>query len=209
MLRSEACACKGDGMKRGSTWLTASGWTVAIFVVLLLSGGAAPAQRKQRKDQKTDQVGFPDDRAIERVVSEMLAAWQLGDVEMLHKYYADDVTVVSGTWEAPLMGWANFLRAYKNQRERMEHPQLERSNTYIKVNGNSAWATYQWEFSAVVDGKPSSDRGHTTLVLEKRNDRWVIVHNHTSIVPEIRQPAPAPGAPKPAPPGAGPGDPAG
>ncbi len=196
----------------GSTLLTASGLTVAVLAVLLLSGEAALPQRKQpkqQKDQKTEQVRFPDDRAIERAISEMLAAWQLGDAEMLHKYYADDVTVVSGTWEPPLMGWANFLRAYQNQRERMQHPQLERSNTYIKVNGNIAWAAYQWEFSAVVDGKPSSDRGHTTLVLEKRNDRWVIVHNHTSIVPEIRQPAPAPSAPKPAPPAAGPGDPAG
>ena len=103
------------------------------------------------------------------------------------------------------MGWANFARAYQAQRARMEGPpRLERSNTYTIVRGNVAWAVYQWAFNAVVDGKPTSARGHTTLVLEKRKDRWVIVHNHTSLVPEPTPPQPA--APKPTPSGAtGPG----
>src|SRR5437899_3977272 len=59
----------------------------------------------------------------------MLGAWQIGDVEMLHKYYADDVTVVSGAWEPPLVGWANYLRAYQSQRERMTAGRLDRNNT--------------------------------------------------------------------------------
>jgi len=84
---------------------------------------------------------------------------------------------------------------------------MDRSNTYIKLSGNFAWATYQWDFSAVVDGQPSSSRGQTTLVLEKRNGQWLIVHNHTSLAqtsqpitpvntPQIGQPKPSgPSAP--------------
>ena len=184
-------------------------------MVLLLSCGAAFAQRKPKpsKEGKTEPVvTLPDDRAIDVAISEMLAAWQLGDVEMLHKYYADDVAVVSGAWEPPLLGWANFLRAYQNQRQRLQGARLDRSNTYVNVKGGIAWAVYQWEFNATVDGKPSGARGHTTLILEKRKDRWVIVYNHTSMVAETRQPTPAPPAeaPKPAPPSAaGPGDSAG
>ena len=189
-------------MRRGAAWL------VAVLPVLIFSGAVACAQRKprERKDQKTQPaVALPDEQAIEIAISEMLGAWQIGDVGMLHKYYADDVIVVSGAWEPPLMGWANFARAYRAQRARMEGPpRLERSNTYTIVRGNVAWVVYQWAFNAVVDGKPTSARGHTTLVLEKRKDRWVIVHNHTSLVPEPTPPQPA--APKPTPPGAtGPG----
>ena len=180
----------------------AIGWAVAVLLGLQLPGAAA-AQRKQAKEpagQKSEHVRLPDDRAIDVVISEMLAAWQIGDVEMLHKYYADDVTVVSGAWEPPLVGWANFLRAYKAQRERIQGTvQLDRSNTFIKINGNIAWVSYQWQFNAVVDGKSSSARGQTTLIFERRGDRWLIIHNHTSIVPEIGQPAPAtsPSTPKP------------
>ena len=185
-------------MRRGAAWL------VAVLLVLIFSGAVACAQRKprERKDQKIQSpVALPDEQAIEIAISEMLGAWQIGDVEMLHKYYADDVIVVSGAWEPPLMGWANFARAYRAQRARMEGPpRLERSNTYTIVRGNVAWAVYQWAFNAVVDGKPTSARGHTTLVLEKRKDRWVIVHNHTSLVPEPTPPQPA--APKPTPSGA-------
>jgi len=181
---------------------------VAASVVLLLLGAAALAQhkpsKKPSKAQKGDTVTFPDDRAIDMAISEMLAAWQLGDVELLHKYYADDVTMVSGAWEPPLVGWANYLKAYQSQRERLQTPRLDRTNTLIKVRGNLAWAVYQWEFNAVVDAKPYTAHGHTTLILEKQGDRWRILHNHTSIVLETTPAAPA-GAPKP--PGApGPGD---
>src|SRR2546427_5486633 len=46
----------------------------------------------------------------------------------------------------------------------------------IKVDGNVGWASYQWEFGATVDNSPMVVRGQTTLILEKRKDRWVIVH---------------------------------
>lgn len=185
-------------------WVEALG----VALALLLASGALPAQRKPKeqkpsKDQKSNSLAnLPDDRAIDVAIGEMLAAWQLGDVEMLHKHYADDVTVVSGAWESPLVGWPKYLKAYQNQRERLQSPRLDRSNTLITVRGNLAWAVYQWEFNGMVDGKPSSERGHTTLVLERRQDRWVIVHNHTSIVAQPVQ-VPPPDAPKPSPPGDG------
>jgi ketosteroid isomerase-like protein len=65
----------------------------------------------------------------------------------------------------------------------MSQVRLDRSNTMIKVQGNVAWACYQWDFAATVDGLPSTAQGQTTLVMEKRNNHWIIVHNHTSMVP--------------------------
>jgi ketosteroid isomerase-like protein len=59
---------------------------------------------------------------------------------------------------------------------------MDRINTVIQVNGNSAWATYQFDYVASADGKVAEFRGHTSLVLNKRADRWVIVLNHSSIV---------------------------
>ncbi|HEX9759505.1 MAG TPA: nuclear transport factor 2 family protein [Candidatus Acidoferrales bacterium] len=172
----------------------------AVLAVVLLCPASGDAQR-QRNQGKTPSMieSLPEDQKIDTLISEMLAAWQLGDVDMMKSYYADDVSVVSGAFEPPVMGWAAYAQAYRRQRERIQAVALlERVNTLIKFRGNLAWVTYQWAFSATVDGQPLAARGHTTLVMEKRGDRWYITHNHTSIVPEA--PAPAPAEAKPGPP---------
>jgi ketosteroid isomerase-like protein len=117
------------------------------------------------------------------MISEMLGAWQVGDADKLHKDYVDDVTVVNGAYAPPIVGWTNYLAVYQQQRTRMSQVRLDRSNTLIRVVGNVGWACYQWDFAATVDGQPSTTQGQTTLVMEKRNNHWIIVHNHTSMVP--------------------------
>lgn len=208
---STPCAGAGGEMKRGSAgfiWRKhpgrragAAAVLLAVVLLLLLTPLALAGQKGKKKEPSRDQSKsgsatealprLPDGEAIDLAISEMLGAWQIGDIEMLHKYYADDVTVVSGAWEPPLIGWVNFVQAYQTQRVRVQGAQLERRNTLVKVTGNLAWADYQWEFSATVDGKPTSARGHTTLILERRNDRWLIVHNHTSLVSDAAPPQPA------------------
>jgi ketosteroid isomerase-like protein len=121
-------------------------------------------------------------QAIDQAIGEALGYWQIGDVDSLHKYYSDDVVLVSGAWEPPVIGWDNFLKAYQAQRAQVSGARMDRSNTLIKVNGNSAWATYQFIYAAQMDGKVAQFRGHTTLVLAKQGDRWVITLNHSSIV---------------------------
>src|SRR5207253_9134166 len=83
----------------------------------------------------------------------------------------------------PVIGWANYAPIFQQSRARMQRVRMDRSNTYIRVNGNTGWACYQWDFSADVEGQPVQSRGQTTVVLMKRNDHWGIVHNHTSLSP--------------------------
>jgi ketosteroid isomerase-like protein len=118
---------------------------------------------------------------------------------MLRKYYAEDVLVVSGLWEPPITKRDQYIQAYLLQRDRVKGVQLNRQNTFIRVVGNVAWAVYMWNFTAEVDGKAAGYRGHTTLVLEKRGGRWLIVTNHTSTAepPGPPQQAPSPQTPAP------------
>jgi ketosteroid isomerase-like protein len=185
-------------------WKRVAGVALLLIVTLGLATTAS-AQKKKKKDQATPPpstssvVSLPDEQKIDYAIGEMLGAWQVGDIEKLHKNMADDVTVVSGTWAPPTIGWTNFLAAYQMQRNRMQQVRMERSNTMIRVapSVNFAWACYQWDFSAVVDGAPSAAEGQTTLVLEKRGDNWVIVHNHTSLVQASQPVAPASSSPQP------------
>jgi ketosteroid isomerase-like protein len=130
----------------------------------------------------------------------MLAGWQIGDVELMHKMYAENVVVVSGMFEPPIVGWAAYSQAYKRQRDRIQSPRLERFNTLTTVRGNVAWVAYQWAFTAVEGTQQIAARGHTSLVLEKQGGKWLIVHNHTSVVPEqLTPPAQTPAQPPPKP----------
>jgi ketosteroid isomerase-like protein len=181
---------------------------LALLLALSLAlAGPANAQKKNKNNTPPANPvnALPDEQRIEYAIGQMLAAWQLGDTTTMHKYYTEDVSVVAGTWTPPAIGWTNYLAAYQLQRTRMQQVRLERSNTLIRVvpGGTVAWACYQWDFSAVVDGSQMAAQGQTTLVFEKRGDDWLIAHNHTSLVQASQptaptNPSPQPAAPAPA-----------
>lgn len=172
-------------------------------LALMLAAVPASAQKKNKNknappDSVADQniaLPMPDSQAIDQAIGEALGYWQIGDSNSLHKYYADDVVLVSGAWEPPIIGWDNFLKAYQAQREHITGARIDRSNTLIKVNGNSAWATYQFIYVAQSEGQVVQYRGHTTLFLIKQADKWLITVNHSSIIDStIPQPS-TPSAP--------------
>jgi uncharacterized protein (TIGR02246 family) len=177
--------------------------TVVLIVALtLITTAAAPAfasrtapqkQKGNKKAPETSETSSPtvpltDAQAIDLMISQMLGAWQVGDVEAMHKYYADDLTAISGAWEPPLFGWQNYAHAYQAQRAQLQGGRLERTNTYTKLMGDLAWVTYQWDFTGEVEGNLVSAVGHTTLLLQKRAGSWIIILNHTSAVPNSGQP---------------------
>jgi ketosteroid isomerase-like protein len=170
---------------------------VSALSLTCVSPAAAQKEKKKKADAapSTDSskmlIPLTDEQLIDYTLSEILGAWQLGDIEKLHKDYADDVAIVNGSWGPPILGWTNYLAIYQQQRARMQQVRMDRSNTYIKVSGAVGWACYQWDFAAVVDGQPTESQGQTTVIFEKRNNHWVIVLNHTSLAPKIPQPAPA------------------
>ena len=165
---------------------------LGICLLLFVAGAMqASAQQKDKKNKNNSTVPtattngptipLSDEQQIDYLVSTNLGAWQVGDIDKLHNTYADDVTIVQGTNLPPVVGWANYLPLYQQQRARMQQVRMDRSNTVIKVNANCGWATFQWDFAAMVDGQQSASQGHMTLVMEKRNGKWLITLNHTSV----------------------------
>jgi len=179
-----------------------------IVLALLLTTAAIPAGAQKKDKNKNPQpadltdemrsaMRAPDSQAIDQAIGEELGYWQIGDVENLHKYYAEDVVIVSGAWEPPVIGWDNFLKSYQAQRAQVTGARMDRSNTLIKVNGSTAWATYQFVYTAQMNGNVAQFRGHTTLLLAKQADRWVITLNHSSVVDSSTpEPAPSNGLPQ-------------
>ena len=163
---------------------------VLCAAALFTAAGPAAAQQKDKKNKNkkdtpvetTTRSMMSDEQQIDYQISTMLGAWQVNDLEKLHQTYAEDVVIVSGNWAPPIIGWSNFATMYQQQRAHMQQVRMDRSNTFIKVAGTFGWACYQWDFAASVDGQASAAQGQTTLVFEKQNGRWLIAHNHTSLV---------------------------
>ena len=176
----------------------------AAILVFTLSCGVCAGQKKKKGAKQDNSSGppltlpIPPSDQIEHDIGEMLGAFQVGDVEAMHKYYSDDVTFVSGAYEPPLAGWQNYVAMYQRERAAFQGMQIIRRNTTVFTHGDVAWASYQWEFLSTLNGKPYSTRGQTTLVLTKVGNNWLIVHNHTSeicpVCPAASQPAQQPPA---------------
>src|SRR5262249_31996025 len=156
---------------------TAAIMMALVFALALFAPpvrGQTDKKKKKNQPQKVDNdntnpvVPMTDEQQIDYMLSEYLGAWQIGDIERLHKFYAEDVSVVNGGWAAPILGWTNFLASYQQQRSHMQQVRMDRMNTYLKVNGTTAWACYQWDFEAAMDGVPTGARGQTTLILIKK-----------------------------------------
>jgi ketosteroid isomerase-like protein len=195
-------------MKERLKIIAGKGGGLAVLALLLVAV-AVPAAAQKNKDKKKQQPqsestpdtknlpSMSDTQAVDLAIGQSLGYWQIGDVDSLHKYYADDVVVVTGDWSPPLIGWDNYAKAYQSQRARVTGGRMDRTNTFIKIDGNTAWATYQFYYVTSLNNQTSESRGHTTLILNKRGDRWVIVLNHSSIVePTPASPVPAADSPQ-------------
>lgn len=157
----------------------------AALISLLLFSSAVAAQKK-KKNQPVDTspmpaMPMPVADQIDRNIGEMLGAFQAGNIEAMHKYYADNAVFIRSTYEPPMIGWQNYAAQMQQQRAAFQGGMsVIRRNTNVNFRGDVAWASYQWQFDSLYNGKPYTARGQTTLIFSKQGDDWLIVHNHTS-----------------------------
>lgn len=183
---------------REFSYLRGCACLLAATLILALSSGAAAQKNKKQKssddsNDSTQAHALPetpksDADQINQDIGEMLGAFQVGNIDLMHKYYSDNVTFVRSTYDPPVIGWQNYVAQYSLQKAAFQGMQLIRRNTNVFVHGDVAWASYQWEFDSMWNGRPYMTRGQTTLVFNKVGGNWLIVHNHTSeILPEATQ----------------------
>lgn len=174
---------------RAGKFLAAQFFAACLAAILIFAASASASDKQKNKKNNNDASTSsqpvpappkPDTDQIDQNIGEMLGAFQIGDIDMMHKYYADNVTFVSGDYGPPIVGWQNYATLYEHERSAFQGMQLIRRNTLIVTHGDTAWAMYQWEFDSSLNGQPYQLRGQTTLIFNKVGANWLIVHNHTS-----------------------------
>ena len=115
---------------------------------------------------------------IKALLIEQVGHWNAGDIDGFMQYYwkSDDLTFSSGG--TTRRGWDETLRRY---RERYPTPERMGKTTFSglevrSLGDTAALVLGRWE----LEREPDPIGGNFTLVLEKQDGRWVIIHDHTS-----------------------------
>jgi ketosteroid isomerase-like protein len=142
--------------------------TLAVFCA-----GACARQVKIEEEQSH----------VRQALDTYLESVDKADVTLASAVWVHSPEIVAVTPAGRFEGWDNVQRdLYVNflQKAFLER-HLKPSNLHIHVNGTSAWAVFDWSFTAkLANGQPFTSKGRETHVYEKTDGVWRIVHLHYS-----------------------------
>jgi ketosteroid isomerase-like protein len=131
-----------------------------------------------------DAIRTDERTAIKAGIDAWITAVEGRDNAQLPQVVTQDA---SSVWIGPnaaewLPGYAALEQAMQAQNAALEDIRIEVSEETIHVSpqADMAWATNQWIFNARMGDQSFAAPLRCTWILEKQQDRWIIVHFHKS-----------------------------
>jgi ketosteroid isomerase-like protein len=135
---------------------------------------------------------MPDDVAtnrdaewLTRAVYEMYDAYLTSDRARADSYIADDVTIWD-TEHEPLVHGLSGLNALRDSRPAGSVAAvagIDVTDPLVDVWGDVALVRHTFSVR-FVDPATAPERVRNTAVWRRRDDRWLVVHNHEDVLPE-------------------------
>jgi ketosteroid isomerase-like protein len=124
-------------------------------------------------------------KAINATFDRYVLGWQTGDIGLLATIYAHDARLTV-YWPDParpsrLESWPTVRENLKEVFDLIKHMDLEFDQRQIDVYGGVAVLTSQWTWRD--PSGPFFEHGRATFVFKKDAGRWLIVHEHSSVIP--------------------------
>ncbi|MBK7934479.1 MAG: nuclear transport factor 2 family protein [Acidobacteria bacterium] len=154
-------------------------------LAVLIGAGAIAFSLNETVSAQTDEV-----KAVTDVMTREALAIEQGDLAALDKIWAnsDDVTVFESGHAN--YGWTDYRNTHlAPELKEFKNTKYSFSDMKIKVDGKTAWATFKYSLASEMGTRKVESGGLGTVVLEKREGKWRIVHWHSSA--PRRAPAPA------------------
>lgn len=176
--------------------------TISVVLIALLLGCVAvaqsPAKTRRAPRAAAGQPPLTDAEAGEQLrkrLQQVMNAWSTMDPDNAAKYYAKDAGLVFFDltplqykgWDEYYVGTKKLFADYRELNIRL------RDDAQVHFRGDLAYATAIWDiFATLADGSKQELALRWTVILERRDGDWLVVHEHVSA------PLPAAEAPKPA-----------
>ena len=143
----------------------------ALVAVALVMATAAAAHAAQDADTA----------AVRRVVEGFAVYAEAGNLTALDTLFGAGrgVHIIEGS--GVNHGWVDYRDNHlKPELGSFRNFRYTYSSVEPVVRGNVAWAAFRYALSADTPGGHVESEGRGTMILEKQEGRWVIVHMHTS-----------------------------
>jgi ketosteroid isomerase-like protein len=102
------------------------------------------------------------------------------DLEKIGASYLQGPTLVVYWQSQELHGWEAVQTQWEKVLQKPQGFKLKLSDIDIHVFGRFAWATANYQREILEEGKPISQEGHITYILEKKRANWYILHEHAT-----------------------------
>lgn len=122
-------------------------------------------------------------------------AWKESDIEFIRGFFAQDEDMLIFFERRQLTGRGNVETFYEGafSRAREGSVSFTHSNIDVKARGDMAYLAANFRLQLInPEGKETVDEGRISIVFERRDARWQVVHRHTSFQ---AAPGPQPHAP--------------
>lgn len=121
---------------------------------------------------------------VNAVLDAYVTSVETEDMELYGKNVAHDPEMVNfGGFGDPIVGWDALKKAMEGQNSALSQTKITVSDLAIHISdtGKLAWATCLWDFKGMVGENPIELPVRCTWILEKRENRWIILHFHKSM----------------------------
>ncbi|MCP4082376.1 MAG: SgcJ/EcaC family oxidoreductase [Planctomycetaceae bacterium] len=166
-----------------SRFLMMVGATVFLSVAMVSSIGMVQAQENPfRKKNLPEKSASASDAEIRALLTTQKQAWNEGDLDRFMETYWKSPQLTFSSGGETTRGWQATLDRYKKKYATAEMMgQLEFENIEVqKLSTNVALVLGEWELTRKSD-KP---HGNFSLVLQRTDGVWRIVHDHSSLYEE-------------------------
>ena len=112
----------------------------------------------------------------------MWDAIEKGDVDRYATFVHPDFTSFGENDTYITEGKAAEVRNYRAYLQRATGVHTDMHQPVITVRGDTAWITYYWTDSGLLDGKRFTSRGKSTRIFVREGGRWLCIHGHYTAV---------------------------
>ena len=148
--------------------------TLTAFLLVAITA-ACTSTGSQRADDAAR-------REIQEASEQWVAAYNSRDPARLSAAYAPDAVFWGTTMKSIAATPAGIAEYFKNAAKSPD-ARVAIGEHHVRVYDNVAFNAGHYTFSNVRDGKPTSTPARFTFVFERRDGRWVMVHQHSSRMP--------------------------
>ena len=123
--------------------------------------------------------------AIKSVLDNYITSIEKEDIGLYSKIFIHDPEMVNfGTGEKErIVGWPALKKVIEDQNDALSDTKITQSDVTINLSpdGEFAWATSLWNFTAKMDTTSMQLPVRCTWILEKAGNEWEFIHFHKSV----------------------------